>query len=132
MDEGQKETRLVEAVKLLSEYAKWLITVETTAVGAIGYVLTVRDPFAHGFARAIAFGAVISFVVSILLVTGLLRSLPSIILTMRPGQNIWDAKDKSVLTLGLSTSQLTTAGTVSFAAGIVLVDVTLLVKLADT
>ena len=132
MDENQRETRVVEAVKLLSDYAKWLVTVATTAAAAISYVLTVRDPFAHGFARGIAFGAVISFVVSILLATGLFRSLPSIMLTLKPGQSIWDAKDKSPLALGLSTSQLTSAGTVFFAVGIVLVGVTLLVKLADT
>lgn len=43
MDQQQQATQNIEAVKLLSDFAKWLVTIETTAIAAVGYVLTFHE-----------------------------------------------------------------------------------------
>ena len=127
--EANQESRAVEAVKLLSDYAKWLVTVGTTAVAAVSYVLTIGDPFAHGFSRILACGAVAAFAASILCVTALLRTLPTVMQEIKPGQSIWKTHDRSGMGFHFDTSALASLGSVFFVTGVLLISVTVILKL---
>ena len=127
--EANHESRAVEAVKLLSDYAKWLVTVETTAVAAVGYVLTITDPFTRGFTRILACAAVASFAISILFVTALLRTLPTVMQEIKPGQSIWKTHDKTGMGFSFDTPALATLGSIFFAGGVLLISVTIIEKL---
>ena len=94
MDQQQQAMQNIEAVKLLSDFAKWLVTIETTAIAAVGYVLTFHDPHWRLPTSLLACSAVISFAVSILFATLLLRSLPGVVQTIQPGQDIWATQGK--------------------------------------
>lgn len=130
--ELNQESRAVESVKLLSDFAKWLVTIGTTAVAGLSYVLTVHDPFAHGFVRALACGAVVAFIASILSVTALLRTLPAIMQDLRPGQSIWKTQDKTMMGFSFSTSALASLGSTFFVIGVLLVGVTVIVKVMNS
>lgn len=128
MDQQQQATQNVEAVKLLSDFAKWLVTIETTAIAAIGYVLTFRNPYQHLFTSVLACFAVGFFAASILFATLLLRSLPGIMQNIRPGHDIWSTKDKGSMAGGLTTSRLVELESVCFAIGLLLLAVVVGVK----
>lgn len=130
--EMNQENRAVEAVKLLSDYAKWLVTIETTAVAGLSYILAVNDPFAHGFIRGLACGAVVAFIMSILAVTALLRTLPTIMQDVKPGHSIWKTQDKSGMGFRFGTSTLAALGSTCFVIGVLLVGVTVIVKVTHS
>ena len=129
MDQQQQATQNIEAVKLLSDFAKWLVTVETTAIAAIGYVLTFHDPYRRLFTSVLACVGVGSFAVSILFATLLLRSLPGLVQNIRPGQDIWVTRSRGRMGGGLSTSRLVEIQSVCFAVGLLLFAVVLGVKI---
>ena len=128
MDQQQQAMQNIEAVKLLSDFAKWLVTIETTAIAAIGYVLTFHAPHWRLPTSVFACSAVISFAVSILFATLLLRSLPGVVQTIQPGEDIWATREKGRVASSLSTSQLVRIESVCFGIGLLLFAVVLCIK----
>src|SRR5688572_29619869 len=112
------DSNALEALRLVSDWAKWLITIETGAIATIGAIVKGNDATLQqrGFATA----AVLCFVASICSAAVLLLSLPEVAQTLRPGINIWMTSD-SVLnsTFGLDTQTLATFESLFFAVGII-------------
>lgn len=82
----------IEAVKLLADWAKWLITIETTAVAAIAFSMSIRDAYSQGMARAIGAFAMVFFTISIIFATLLFRSLPGVMQAFGLGRIFWVRK----------------------------------------
>ena len=128
-DTKTEATQAVEAVKLLADWAKWLVAIETTAIAVVAFVATMHDPYIRGMASVLASGAVFCFASSVIAATLLLRSLPGIMQTIKPGQNIWDTEDAAGLTLGCSTSALMKIESTFFGIGLLLVAAILILKI---
>jgi len=79
----------LEGVKLISDWAKWLITVETAAIGIIGAYLKGNVVRLPPLVKSFLTVAVGSFVVSIAAAALLLLSLPEIVQRLDGGINIW-------------------------------------------
>lgn len=81
----------IDALKLMGEWCKWLVTIETAAIAGIGAFLKLDagQVLTNGFRYSCA-TAVISFVVSIVLSAWLMVCLPTSIQDIQPGEKIWD------------------------------------------
>lgn len=110
----------LEALRLISDWAKWLITIETGAIALIGATLKADGVARSQSARMLASAAIVCFVVSIVAAAVLLLSLPEIAQSIQPGTNIWLTSD-SVLgrVFGLDTQTLATFESLFFGFGIV-------------
>ena len=109
----------LDALRFISDWAKWLITIETGAIAVIGGMIT-GNRLAHAAsARLWATAAIGSFVASIIAAAILLVSLPEIVQTLQPGVNIWLTSD-SVLgrVFGLDTQTLALLESAFFGLGI--------------
>lgn len=77
-------SRTIETAKLLMDWSKWLVTVQTAAITALGFLLKMSDPTklpgaSEKIPMLLALGAVLCFVVSILHATYLMLFLPAIV-----------------------------------------------------
>jgi hypothetical protein len=119
----------MEAIKLLNDWSKWVITVETAAIAGIFAAAkgssTIQEPslLLRGFGVALIlllFGAVTSFIVSIFYASQLLFSLPDI------AEQLPEAEEKSI---NLMSGKWMSAGVLiyekrqfyCFVAGLILV-----------
>ncbi len=118
----------IEAVKLLGDWAKWLITIEIAAIASIGFGTTVKDAYTQGMIRAFAAAAVFFFTLSISAAALLLLTLPGIAQKIESDQNIWTTSDESGLSLGFSTRSLVTVESIFFALGIVCIALLVVLK----
>jgi len=89
-------TNAMEGLKLISDWAKWLITIETAAISIIG--LAFKQEAAHPLlaSKVWATAAIVSFVISIAAAALLLLSLPEIAQTLRPDNNVWLTGDSVI------------------------------------
>lgn len=110
----------LEAIKSLGDFAKWLIAVETTTIAGIGYITTIHGAPAGRATHIIASVAVIAFILSVPAATSILRSLPSLLQSMKPGQDVWSTEDRTPMGVGVKTSTLVAIETVSFAVGLLM------------
>ena len=78
----------LEALKLISDWAKWLITIETGAIAIIGAIVKTDTGAAPESVRVFATGAIVAFVASITAAAVLLLSLPEIAQNLQQGTNI--------------------------------------------
>src|SRR5262245_44555699 len=111
----------LEALKLVSDWAKWLITIEAGAIAVIGGCAIRPDNAAsQRFVRILATVAVGSFVVSIAAAAMLLLTLPEIAQNVQPEVNIW-LTQASVMgqLLGLNTQSLALGESFFFGFGII-------------
>jgi hypothetical protein len=84
-----------EAIKLLAEWSKWLVTIETTVTTLIGLATASGNiSIAQHPGSYWAFAAIFSFLLSVLSASFLLFSLPGVLQRLPPPQ------DKDVLTIG--------------------------------
>jgi hypothetical protein len=65
-----------EGLKLIGEWCKWLVTVETAAIGVIGTFLLKENPAITTCAKLGCRTAVISFVCSIIVAGGIFSAIP--------------------------------------------------------
>ena len=129
IDTKGRATQTIEAVKLLADWAKWLITIETTAIAAVALVSTVHDPYTRGVVSVLASGAVLCFVLSIISATLLLRSLPGIMQTIEPSQSIWETEDSNAMISGFDTLALAKLESTFFGTGLLLIGALLIAKI---
>jgi hypothetical protein len=113
-------SNMLDALRFISDWAKWLITIETGALAVIGAIVNGRRVAHVQSARLWASAAIISFVASIVSAAVLLISLPEIVQNIHPGINIWLTSD-SVLgrVFGFDTQTLAILESLFFALGIV-------------
>lgn len=86
----------LEALRLIADWAKWLITIETGAIAIIGAVIKVETATSSESVRVFATGAIVSFVISIAAAATLLLTLPDIAQNLQPGVNVWLTSDTVV------------------------------------
>ena len=113
----------LEAIKLISDWGKWLVTIETAAIAVIGSALLSSDRSAvHSAAKVLGSLAISSFLISIVAAAALLLTLPEIAQYLKPNQNVWLTEDSVAgRLLGLNTQALALVESVFFGAGLILV-----------
>jgi hypothetical protein len=113
----------IEALKLIADWAKWLITIEATAIAVIGAAIRGGEaPRSIGLKLSVTL-AITCFVISIAAAAFLLLSLPEIAQSYTPGMNVWLMADSVIggqlETLATIESFFFGCGVVCFAAMIV-------------
>jgi hypothetical protein len=113
--------RLVEGLKLINDWCKWVVTVETFVIGLIGTFFSAKGATATVVDRALASAAVICFLVSIVGASMLLATLPEIIQSASASENIWMTKDSVAYRLfGFTTQTFAVIIALSFGGGLAL------------
>ena len=110
----------LEALKLISDWGKWLVTIETAAIAIIGTALISKDrPEVPASAKVLATLAVSSFLISIAAAAMLLLTLPEIAQNVRADQNIWLTEDSVAgRILGMNTQAFALVESVFFGLGL--------------
>ena len=85
----------LEAIKLINDWGKWLVAIETVAITVIGALFT-TDRSAPELAKVFGTLAIGSFLLSIAAAALLLLTLPEIAQNLRADQNIWLTRDSIV------------------------------------
>jgi hypothetical protein len=120
------------SISLLSDWAKWLITIETAVIAIVGTLIRSLPSETHSnslrkswystekLSRILATATIIFFLLSIAAAAFLLLSLPEIALTIQPGTNIWFAKDTIIgSVLGVDVQSLAIFESMGFGFGMV-------------
>ena len=81
-----------EAIKLVSDWAKRLVTIETAMITILGAFFATDQPVQIS-AKVVGTFAIGSFTVSIIAAAILLLTLPEIAQNLRSDQNIWLTRD---------------------------------------
>jgi hypothetical protein len=126
------DANLQYSISLLSDWAKWLITIETGVIAILGTLIrslpvesrsksTRKNWYSpEKISKSLATATVIFFLLSIAAAAFLLLSLPEIALTIRPGENIWLAKDMVIgFVLGTNIQSLAIFESMGFGLGMV-------------
>lgn len=112
-----------EALKLVSDWAKRLITVETTVIVAIGVVLKAGATVPL-LAKVLGTVAIGSFLLSVVAAAALLLTLPEIIQYADHDTNVWLTRDSIAgRLLGVNTQSLAVIESILFGVGMVCVTV---------
>jgi hypothetical protein len=112
----------MEGLKLISDWAKWLITVETAAIAVIGAYLKGSTTILPGVVKILSTMAVCSFVISIAAAALLLLSLPEIAQQLDGTGNIWLTHDSVIgRVFGANTQTFATIESFFFGLGVVLI-----------
>ena len=111
----------LEAIKLVSDWAKWLVTIETAIITVIGAFFA-TDQLVQIAAKVLGTLAIGSFTTSIIAAAILLMTLPEIAQNLRADQNIWLTQDSVAgALLRLNTQRIALIESVFFGLGIILV-----------
>lgn len=78
-----------EGLKLINDWGKWLVTVETASIGVVADVFTKADSL-HPLARAGCTAAILCFIFSIIVTGGLLANIPAAVTDMQDWEKIWE------------------------------------------
>ena len=124
------DANLQYSISLLSDWAKWLITIETGVIAILGALIRSLPTESHSkstrknslslviVSKGLATATVIFFLISIAAAAFLLLSLPEIALTIQPGENIWLAKDIVIgYVLDMNIQSLAIWESMGFGAG---------------
>lgn len=87
------EAKALESLKFLSDWAKWLTTIETGVIALIGSFFTSDKVRVTLIDKVNGILAVSCFVFSIIAAAMLLWTLPEIAQKLRPNMNIWATED---------------------------------------
>jgi len=123
-----RASNTLEAAKLISDWAKWLVTIETAAIALIGTYFTGGAGTSHHAAKVLASLAIASFVVSISAAAMLLATLPEITQNLDAEENIWRTQDSVAgPVLHMDTQSFAAVESVFFGLGLVLLAATTIV-----
>ncbi|HMH05837.1 MAG TPA: hypothetical protein VK579_04060 [Terriglobales bacterium] len=110
----------LEGLKLISDWGKWLITIQTAAIAVIGAGVREGGVEMTGTAKVLATGSVACFVASVAAAALLLLSLPDITQNLRPDTNIWRTRGTLIgRVFHLDTRSLATLESLFFGLGVV-------------
>lgn len=81
-------TQQAEGIKMISDWSKWIATVETGSIAVIGSIFSKipLNPLATNFLSL----TIISFILSILAAACVLVALPAALQDIEPNEKIWD------------------------------------------
>ena len=126
------DANLQYSISLLSDWAKWLITIETGVIAILGALIrslpvesrsksTKKNRYSlEKISKGLATATVIFFLISIAAAAFLLLSLPEIALTIQPGENLWLAEDIAIgYALGVNIQLLAIFESMGFGLGMV-------------
>jgi ABC-type multidrug transport system fused ATPase/permease subunit len=117
----------LEAAKLVNDWAKWLVTIETAAIVLLAAFFTGGGQQVHDLAKVLGTLSIGNFLVSIAAAAILLLTLPEITQNLRDGQNIWLTRDSVAgRLLGLNTEGFALIESVFFGIGLILMGATML------
>ena len=83
----------LEALNLISDWAKWLVAIQTGVIALIGTLFTSEHSPASFWSKLLGTSAIICFLFSIAAAGILLLTLPEIAQYLQPKQNIWTTRD---------------------------------------
>lgn len=110
----------LEATKLISDWGKWLVTIETGAIAIIGALFTTGRPPVPALVKVFGTLAASSFLISIAAAAILLLTLPEIAQNLRADQNIWLTRDSVAgRLLGMNTEGFAVVESVFFGCGLI-------------
>lgn len=98
----------IEGLKLINDWCKWIVTIETAGIAIIGAVAKEADlsKFGH-HVRSMCAVSVLSFICSTVIAAVLLSAIPTSMEDIQPTQKIWD---RSVYVLSYQPCSFTLAG----------------------
>ena len=113
--------RSLEALKLISDWSKWLVTIETGAIAVVGAVIKLGTSTMPVLAKICATAALGSFVASIAAAALLLLSLPEIAQRVTDGESVWMTRDRVIgrVFRGVTTQGLAVFEAFFFGTGVV-------------
>ena len=118
----------LEATRLISDWGKWLVTIETAAIAIVGALFARGQPPVPELAKVFGTLAISSFLVSIAAAAILLLTLPEIAQNLRADQNIWLTQDSVAgRLLRMNTQALALVESVFFGCGLILLGATIVV-----
>jgi hypothetical protein len=79
-----------EGLKMISDWCKWIVTIETGAIALIGALITKGGAPLGNSARYGLISSVTFFIVSIVFACGILSALPASFVDIKPGEHVWD------------------------------------------
>jgi hypothetical protein len=82
----------IEGLKMIVDWCKWLITIETGAIGLVGIGLkdTATTPILAPVVKYCASASIACFVGSIVVAMLMISAIPASFREINPGQDIWD------------------------------------------
>ena len=111
----------IVALRRVSDWAKWLLTIETFAIALLGTLFTTDKVLVNKRACLLETAAILCFVTSICFAAMLLLTLPEIAQTIRLGLNICLTDDSVAGSLlGLNTQGFALIESIFFSFGIIL------------
>ena len=111
----------LEAIKLISDWGKWLVTIETAAIAVIGAFFADNQTVVPELAKVLGTLAIGSFLISIAGAAILLLTLPEIAQNLRAGGNVWLTRDSVAgKVLRANTESLALIESIFFGVGVVL------------
>jgi len=120
MPDTSDTSNSLEAMKLISDWGKWLVTIETAAITIIG-ALFVATRSVHVLAKVFGTLAIGSFLISIAAAAILLLTLPEIAQNLRKDQNIWATRDSVAhKLLRMDTQGFALVESIFFGCGLIL------------
>jgi hypothetical protein len=90
------ESNTLEALRLISDWAKWLVTIETGAIAILGTIVISSKRPVPRLAKVFGTLAMVCMLTSIGAAAMLLLTLPEIAQYLRPERNIWMNQDSVV------------------------------------
>jgi hypothetical protein len=93
------ESNTLEAVKMISDWAKWLVTIETGAIAILGTIVTSSKRPVPRLAKVFGTVAMLCMLTSIAAAAMLLLTLPDIVEFLEPGTEVWSSKDTVVASI---------------------------------
>lgn len=110
----------LEAIKLVSDWAKWLVTIETFAIALLGSLFTTDKVALNKTSRLLGTVAILCFVASICFAAMLLLTLPEITQSVHAELNVWLTEDSVAgSVLGLNTQGFALVESILFGIGII-------------
>ena len=111
----------LEATKLISDWGKWLVTIETAAIAIIGAFFADTHTPVPDVAKVLGTMAIGSFLISIAGAATLLLTLPEIAQNLRADRNVWLTRDSVAgNVLHANTQALALVESIFFGIGVVL------------
>ncbi len=111
----------LEALNLISDWAKWLVAIQTGVIALIGTLFTSEHSPVSVWSKLLVTSAIICFLFSIAAAGILLLTLPEIAQYLQPNQNIWTTRDSIAYQLvRLNTQGFAILESVFFGLGLTL------------